>query len=173
MGPSRTDKREVDIAKILDAFFYMYAYGYFSSASNIEKYWTVNMLMSLRTQQKRTRIKCIWLWRSVVHCYVMNLVYNHDRTMSQKPRPLSVHKSWYAHVCIVTTHILLLPQWVSKRAAVNDWGYVFDQNLWKLNSSGIIFRDVFVHIENYLYQGGDLNNNDNIGFPFLEDTRKY
>ena len=25
-GPSRTDKREVDIAKILDAFFYVYTY---------------------------------------------------------------------------------------------------------------------------------------------------
>ena len=35
------------IAKVLDALFYVCAYGYFSSASNFEKYWTVNMLMSL------------------------------------------------------------------------------------------------------------------------------
>ena len=39
----------------------------------------VNMLMSLRTQKKRTRTKRLWLLRSVVHCYVMNFVYNQKR----------------------------------------------------------------------------------------------
>ena len=43
MGPLHTDKREVDIAKILDAFLDVYDYGYFSSLANIEKYRTVNM----------------------------------------------------------------------------------------------------------------------------------
>ena len=51
----------------------------FSSKGNIEKYWTVNMLMSLRTQKKRTRTKRLSLLRSVVHCYVMNFVYNQKR----------------------------------------------------------------------------------------------
>ena len=46
-GPSRTDKRKVDIAKILDACFYVCAYGYFSRASNNKKYWTMTMTMTM------------------------------------------------------------------------------------------------------------------------------
>ena len=45
--------------------------------------------------------------------------------------------------------------------------FAFDQNLWKLNSSAIIFERFSVHIENSLFHRGDLNNNDNIGFPFF------
>ena len=95
------------------------------------------MLMSMHTQSKHMRMKHIWLWRSVLCCYVMHLVYNHDRTTSQNHAHFLRTKA-----CIVTMHIILLPQLASKKAVVHDWGFVvFDQNLWKLIPSVIIFRN--------------------------------
>ena len=109
---------------------------------------------------------------SVVHCYVMNFVYNHKRctllrheiclimiARGAKTTPTScVYKSWYAY-SIVTS-------WTSKRAVVNEWGFiVFAKNLWKLIPSVINFRDFFVQIANSSFYWGDLNNNNNIGFP--------
>ena len=54
----------------------------------------------------------------------------------------------------------------------NDWGFVFDRTLWKLNSSAIILKRFFIDIENSLFHRGDLNNNNNIGFPFFGGNKE-
>ena len=60
----------------------------------------------------------------------------------------------------------IVTSWTSKRAVVNEWGFVvFAQNLWKLIPSVINFKDFFVQIENSSFHWGDLNNNNNIGCP--------
>ena len=90
----------------------------------------------------------------------MNLVYNHDRTTSQN----------HAHFLRTRadTHTLaLLPQWASNNSCCEWLRFVYDQNLWKLNFRAIILKRFSVHIENSLFHRDDLNNTDNIGFPFF------
>ena len=159
------------------------------------------MLMSLRTQKKRTRTKCLWLLRSVVHCYVMNFVYNQKRCtllrheLCLQSEALYIVTSWtlftirsvvHCYVmnfvynqkrctCTLLRHELCLQSWshtgakttptfcvqelirarlhcyhaysvvtswTSKRAVVNEWGFVvFAQNPWKLIPSVINFKD--------------------------------
>ena len=95
----------------------------------------------------------------------MNLVYNQDRTTSQKPRPLSAHKSWictrlHSMHCYHTYSIVTS---VGFQNSCCEWlGFVFDQNLFQCHN----FKEIFCSYRKFIISLGDLNNNDNSGFPF-------
>ena len=73
-------RREVDIEKILDGFLNVYAYGYFfEQGYKYRKILDGKYVNEPAYTLKRTRTKRLWLLRSIVHCYVMNFVYNQKR----------------------------------------------------------------------------------------------
>ena len=112
------------------------------------------------------RTKRLWLWRCVCTSLRHELClqsWSHDEP---KPRPLSAHKSWYAHSCIVTTRILLLHHWLLKELSwmieVSYYLTKIFENLFPVSS----FYGFFVQIENSPFHRGDLHsNNNNSGFP--------